>query len=97
MEVSMKNLMVYPDHCLSDECRSCFSSRCQLCLKCLSQDAIEYLKTAYIEHNNRQDCKRIFPPSMINVSMSENKWQSFGGESWLLNKNLVAGGINEYE
>lgn len=67
MEVSTKNLMVYPDHCLSDDCHNCYSPRCQLCLKCLSREALQYLKASYIEHNNRQDCKRIFPPSMINV------------------------------
>lgn len=71
MEVSTKNLMVYPDQCSSDECSNCFSSHCQLCLKCLSEEAIDYLKASYIEHNNRQDCRRIFPPR--NVSLALNK------------------------
>ncbi|XP_065217013.1 probable tubulin polyglutamylase ttll-15 [Planococcus citri] len=66
-EVSTKNLMVYPDQCSSNECSNCLSSRCQLCLKCMSKEVVDYLKASYIEHNNRQDCKRIFPPSNIDL------------------------------
>lgn len=86
MEVSMKNLMVYPDKCSSNACASCYSSQCQLCSKCLSQEAIDYLKAAYIEHNNRQDCKRIFPPPVSDVSMKLylNKVILFASSFWLI-------------
>lgn len=77
MEVTLKNLMVYPEKCVSEECNSCFSSECQLCLKCLSREAIDYLKASYIEHNNRQDCKRIFPPSMDGVSIKIFSYGSY--------------------
>lgn len=68
MDVSLKNLMVFPEICLSHKCTNCFAPQCHVCLNCLSQESIEYLKESYVEYNNRQDCKRIVPPSVIDVS-----------------------------
>ncbi|KAJ4437549.1 hypothetical protein ANN_17694 [Periplaneta americana] len=65
MQVTDKNLAVFPDVCASKLCRSsCVSPDCQLCKPCLTPETVDVLKDAYMEHINRQDCKRIFPPHM---------------------------------
>ncbi|KAJ9601552.1 hypothetical protein L9F63_000295 [Diploptera punctata] len=65
MQVTDKNLMVFPNTCAAMNCNSsCVSPSCQLCKPCLMPHTLQELKTAYLEHVNRQDCKRIFPPSM---------------------------------
>ncbi|KAF4521880.1 hypothetical protein B566_EDAN008402 [Ephemera danica] len=57
------NLMVYPEQCSA--CESCNQSlHCQLCKPCLSADAMTDLRLAYLEHINRNRCKRIWPPPM---------------------------------
>lgn len=65
MEVSLKNLMVFPEACSKQSCNSCFSPECHLCLNCLTSVTINYLKDAYAEYNRREDCKRIFPPTIV--------------------------------
>ena len=68
MLVTDKNLMVYPEMCARKLCRgSCMSPDCQLCKPCLTSSMVEVLKSAYLEHVNRQDCKRIFPPHMVSL------------------------------
>ena len=66
MQVTEKNLMVFPAVCARKLCRSsCMSPDCQLCRPCLTPETMDVLKAAYMEHINRQDCKRIFPPYMV--------------------------------
>jgi tubulin monoglycylase TTLL15 len=66
MQVTDKNLMVFPAVCARKLCRSsCMSPDCQLCRPCLTPETVDVLKAAYMEHINRQDCKRIFPPHMV--------------------------------
>ncbi|RZF34125.1 hypothetical protein LSTR_LSTR003535 [Laodelphax striatellus] len=64
MDVLTKNVMVYEKECFSSKCNGCISPECQLCRLCLTTNQIDVLKRAYIEHNNKKDCKRAFPPSM---------------------------------
>ncbi|XP_039283068.1 probable tubulin polyglutamylase ttll-15 [Nilaparvata lugens] len=64
MEVLAKNVMVYEKECFSPKCDGCMSPECQLCRSCLTPNQLGVLQRAYIEHNNRKDCKRAFPPSM---------------------------------
>ncbi|GFG31355.1 hypothetical protein Cfor_12923 [Coptotermes formosanus] len=65
MQVTEKNLMVFPAVCARRLCRSsCMSPDCQLCRPCLTPETMYVLKAAYMEHVNRHDCKRIFPPHM---------------------------------
>lgn len=66
MQVTEKNLMVFPSMCARKLCHnSCVSPDCQLCKPCLTPETLGVLKTAYMEHVNRQDCKRVFPPHMV--------------------------------
>nr|AGH30335.1 Eri-1-2 [Nilaparvata lugens] len=64
MEVLAKNVMVYEKECFSPKCDGCMSPECQLCRSCLTPNQLGVLQRAYVEHNNRKDCKRAFPPSM---------------------------------
>ncbi|KAF2901432.1 hypothetical protein ILUMI_04756 [Ignelater luminosus] len=73
MQVADKNIVVFPTECNSSTCRtSCVSPLCQLCRPCLSDETKMTLKQAYIEHVNRGDCKRIFPPSMKPEKLEED-------------------------
>ena len=68
MLTSQKNVAVFPKECGSELCKSgCVSPACQLCNTCLSEDTYTSLTRAYKEHVNRGDCKRIFPPPMVNA------------------------------
>lgn len=65
--VPMKELSVYPELCSSDYCKNCLRQICHVCVFCLSPDAITTLKRSYIEHVNRRDCIRLFPPEMVSI------------------------------
>lgn len=69
-EVSNKNILVFADVCNKSLCSSCIPYECQLCFNCLTQDNLNTLKEAYMEHTNRQACKRIFPPLMVNTILN---------------------------
>lgn len=57
-----KNIAVYADKCMQPECAdSCEHDECKLCRPCLMPDDIIDLHSAYREHVNRGDTKRIFP------------------------------------
>ncbi|KAB0804348.1 hypothetical protein PPYR_01318 [Photinus pyralis] len=63
MRVADKNIMVYPDECNSALCSSsCISPMCGLCRPCLSPENKRNFLRAYLEHMNRGECKRIYPP-----------------------------------
>ncbi|CAH0383117.1 unnamed protein product [Bemisia tabaci] len=63
-EVALKNIMVDSKSCSSHMCETCMSPECQLCMNCLTASNIRTLKQTYREFNNKQDNKRIFPPTM---------------------------------
>jgi len=67
MEVPERRLMVYPTECAGLECTTCASAVCSLCQHCLTDKSIAQLRDAYLEHVNRQECKRIFPPKMVSI------------------------------
>ncbi|XP_044761535.1 probable tubulin polyglutamylase ttll-15 [Coccinella septempunctata] len=85
MIASYKNIAVYPAECNSMLCReSCMSPICQLCKPCLSYDTKEYLVEAYREHMDKGDCKRVFPPSMSKVKVSEEDLEGLSPENQLM-------------
>lgn len=63
MQSSLKNIAVFPMQCASEKCgiKSCDRAECELCRHCLSTEDLNDLHTAYREHINRGDTKRIFP------------------------------------
>nr|XP_003705194.2 PREDICTED: tubulin polyglutamylase TTLL6 isoform X1 [Megachile rotundata] len=60
MEVADKNLMVLPELCT--ECDDCFRVECQLCGPCFTPETKLILSQSYLEHQNKMDFQRIFPP-----------------------------------
>ncbi|KAK5647638.1 hypothetical protein RI129_002530 [Pyrocoelia pectoralis] len=65
MRVADKNIMVFPNECHSANCRqSCTSPICELCRPCLSERNRNNFLRTYLEHVNKGDCKRIYPPPM---------------------------------
>ncbi|CAK9814066.1 Probable tubulin polyglutamylase ttll-15 [Anthophora quadrimaculata] len=62
MEVAEKNLMVLPELCI--ECDDCFRVECQLCNPCFTPEIKLILSQSYLEHQNKMDFQRIFPPAI---------------------------------
>ncbi|OAD60411.1 Tubulin polyglutamylase TTLL4 [Eufriesea mexicana] len=60
MEVADKNIMVLPELCM--ECNDCFRVECQLCSPCFIPEIKLILSQSYLEHQNKMDFQRIFPP-----------------------------------
>lgn len=62
MQSSDKNIAVFPEQCASEKCsiEACGLPECELCRHCLSSEHMNELNTAYREHINRGDTKRIF-------------------------------------
>ncbi|XP_076547263.1 tubulin tyrosine ligase-like 15 [Osmia lignaria lignaria] len=60
MEVADKNLMVLPELCI--ECNDCFRVECQLCSPCFTTETKSILSQSYLEHQNKMNFQRIFPP-----------------------------------
>ncbi|CAL7950012.1 unnamed protein product [Xylocopa violacea] len=60
MEVADKNLMVLPEVCI--ECNDCFRVECQLCGPCITPETKLIMSQSYLEHENKMDFQRIFPP-----------------------------------
>ncbi|XP_021934388.1 tubulin polyglutamylase TTLL6 isoform X2 [Zootermopsis nevadensis] len=96
MQVTEKNLMVYPAVCARKLCRSsCVSPDCQLCRPCLTAETVDVLKAAYLEHVNRQDCKRIFPPHLTeedakrSISLDEYSPENQLMYRWFQGKCLI--------
>ncbi|XP_043273225.1 probable tubulin polyglutamylase ttll-15 [Venturia canescens] len=67
VEVADKNLVVLPEFCSS--CKDCFHIECQLCKPCFTKETRIILSQSYLEHQNKMDYKRIFPPSNITKDM----------------------------
>ncbi|XP_043482930.1 probable tubulin polyglutamylase ttll-15 [Leptopilina heterotoma] len=60
MEVADKNLVVLPEIC--NNCNDCFRIECQICRKCYTDDWRRVLSQSFLEHHNKMDYRRIFPP-----------------------------------
>ncbi|KAK1132957.1 hypothetical protein K0M31_014324 [Melipona bicolor] len=60
MEVADKNIMVLPELCI--KCNDCFRVECQLCSPCFTPEIKLILSQSYLEHQNKMDFQRIFPP-----------------------------------
>ncbi|XP_066583542.1 probable tubulin polyglutamylase ttll-15 [Prorops nasuta] len=60
MEVAIKNLVVLPKLCY--DCDDCFHVECQLCNQCFTPETKLILTQSYLEHQNKMDYLRIFPP-----------------------------------
>ncbi len=64
MQVSDKDILVFPDECASADCSksaACEETKCRLCKHCLSTEEIDFLKMAYLEQMNRQATARVYP------------------------------------
>ncbi|KAK8735160.1 hypothetical protein OTU49_005532 [Cherax quadricarinatus] len=64
MQVAPKDIMVFPDHCMTncqDSTSACSKVECQLCFPCLSKEQLADLSRAYLEHQQRGACRRIVP------------------------------------
>ncbi|KAK0164388.1 hypothetical protein PV328_003024 [Microctonus aethiopoides] len=62
VEVADKNLVVLPSMC--SMCTDCFRVECLLCKTCFTDEMRLILTQSYIEHQNKMDYKRIFPPAI---------------------------------
>nr|XP_012233938.1 PREDICTED: tubulin polyglutamylase ttll6 [Linepithema humile]XP_012233939.1 PREDICTED: tubulin polyglutamylase ttll6 [Linepithema humile] len=60
MEIANKNIVVLPELC--KECDDCFRVECQLCRPCFMPETRLILSQSYLEHQNKMDFQRIFPP-----------------------------------
>ncbi|XP_032664679.1 probable tubulin polyglutamylase ttll-15 [Odontomachus brunneus] len=70
MEVADKNIVVLPELCR--ECDDCFRVECQLCRPCFTPETRLILSQSYLEHQNRMDFQRIFPPSIRKDMVSKD-------------------------
>lgn len=64
MQVNSKQLGVYPEIC-GTRCETCMAPECQICQGCLTEEMHSTLQAAYLEHVNRHECRRVFPPPMV--------------------------------
>ncbi|XP_067680805.1 probable tubulin polyglutamylase ttll-15 isoform X1 [Haliotis asinina] len=65
MQVSDKDISVFPDVCSSSRCHNhCNNLECKLCSECLTTEWHLQLKLAYLEHVRRGSCRRLFPEPM---------------------------------
>ncbi|KAG6800947.1 tubulin polyglutamylase TTLL7 [Apis mellifera caucasica] len=70
MEVADKNIMVLPELCI--ECNDCFRVECQLCSPCFTPEIKMIFLQSYLEHQNKMDFQRIFPPPITkNMSLKD--------------------------
>lgn len=93
-----KNIATSAEQCSRPPCsESCAEKECKLCRPCLSATDIRELHTAYREHVNRGDTKRIFPPAIRDKSqvyfneeefeklLPKNQWMA----KWFYEKCLM--------
>lgn len=86
---SDKNIAVFADQCADPKCaESCESPECELCRPCLSAQDISDLHTAYREHVNRGDTKRIFPKSIdaSGLHLNEDDFNGLTAKNRLITK-----------
>ena len=99
MQVSDKDIAVFPDICASEKCsepNSCDFHECTLCKTCLSSDDILFLKEAYLEHVNRHSTKRIYPKAITYdkaTELKDHKWDLSNNNAkmhqWFIGKCLM--------
>lgn len=66
MQVDDKNIAVLADECSHPLCQEgCTSPMCQLCRHCLTPEMKVVFTSSYLEHRNKGDFKRVFPPMMV--------------------------------
>ena len=63
MRVADKDLVVFPHHCKANcfDDTQCLNTECQLCKPCWTPHLEKTLKLAFLEHNHKGSCMRIFP------------------------------------
>ena len=79
MQVSDKDISVFPENCVSEKCsepKACEYLECRLCQHCVTSDTEEFLKLAFLEHVNRHATKRIFPKFWTNSAEAEAEVES---------------------
>ncbi|XP_016911848.1 probable tubulin polyglutamylase ttll-15 isoform X2 [Apis cerana] len=70
MEVADKNIMVLPELCI--KCNDCFRVECQLCSPCFTPEIKMIFSQSYLEHQNKMDFQRIFPPPITKNMTSKD-------------------------
>lgn len=84
-----KNIAVDAESCSSAKCfESCESPECELCRPCLSAEDIADLHSAYREHVNRGDTKRIFPVPMTpnNIQLPDDVLKNLSPMNRMMSK-----------
>lgn len=71
MEIANKNIVVLPELCKKCD-NDCFRVECQLCRPCFTLETKLILTQSYLEHQNRMDFQRIFPPPITKDVMLKN-------------------------
>ncbi|KAL0100620.1 hypothetical protein PUN28_019192 [Cardiocondyla obscurior] len=71
MEVANKNIVVLPELCKKCD-NDCFRVECQLCRPCFTLETKLILTQSYLEHQNRMDYQRIFPPAITSDMILKN-------------------------
>ncbi|KAJ1528388.1 hypothetical protein ONE63_006803 [Megalurothrips usitatus] len=71
MQVNSKQIGVYPEIC-GTRCETCLSPECQICQRCLTDEMRTSLQQAYLEHVNRHECRRVFPPPMTQKEAAQD-------------------------
>ncbi len=98
MQVSDKDISVFPEKCSSHRCsepESCEQVDCRLCQHCLSTEQEEFLKLAYLEQLNRHATKRLYPRptgakiSLDNINLKELSVNNAIMHQWYLGKCLI--------
>lgn len=69
MQVNSKQTSVYPEIC-GTRCETCLAPECQICQRCLTDEMKQTLESAYLEHVNRHECRRVFPPPMVSTKIT---------------------------
>lgn len=90
-QVSFKQIAVWPDECLSNEClyKCDEDPKCASCQHCLSQEGIEIRMSAYLDELNKGGMLRIFPPSERYNESGTSLWTFDTGNLSKENKELV--------
>lgn len=67
-QVAFKDLAVFPDEC--GKCSNCSDIICKLCKSCLTAPLKATLREAFKEHSRRHLCRRVIPPTLVNIHLN---------------------------
>lgn len=85
MEIANKNIVVLPELCKKCD-NDCFRIECQLCRPCFTSETKLILTQSYLEHQNRMDFQRIFPPPIVShvfsINHLDSNWMNFLDERY---------------